>query len=318
MVDWICEACETYGISRTTAHVACEQMDRFCSSDTVPTHRLALVSLAAIQIAAKYEEQEEDVPPVQVLIERSGHPIPERQLNQMEVLMLTASDWSCTTITPMHFVTHLAARGLVFRDDKCLSGGEAPPHVGRFMDFFADLCCQDHGFSSFRPSAVAGGIALASRRALRFERTWHPRLAEVLSAPIRDVAACFFRLWQIYSEQFGEEVDAIDADYGALGTGDSVHWLRQAASGRVARQVQGGPASARPAPFAAARPPAAPVHATLSASGAGSFSAPAPSVRTSSRVAGKPAVAAALTTPAARPFVDVSSSAQATARRHRA
>ncbi|KAA0161403.1 hypothetical protein FNF31_03862 [Cafeteria roenbergensis] len=223
MVDWICEACETYRLARTTAHVACEMMDRFCAVDEVPTHRLALVSLAAIQIAAKYEEQEEDVPPVRELIKRSGHPIPEAQLHQME------STWA------------------------------------GFMDFFADLCCQDYAFAACRPSAVAGAIVLASRRALRFRNVWHARLPEVLDASVREVAAVFFQLWAVYKAQFGDEVTAIDAEYARSGVHDNVHWLRHTLESRPtaaphAAAVRSSRAAQPPPPgaFAAQTPP---VHA---------------------------------------------------------
>ncbi|KAA0146112.1 hypothetical protein FNF31_07856 [Cafeteria roenbergensis] len=265
MVDWICEACETYRLARTTAHVACEMMDRFCAVDEVPTHRLALVSLAAIQIAAKYEEQEEDVPPVRELIKRSGHPIPEAQLHQMEVLMLTAADWCCTAVTPMHFVTLLASRGVVFPDDVDLSGKHRSEHVGRFMDFFADLCCQDYAFAACRPSAVAGAIVLASRRALRFRNVWHARLPEVLDASVHEVAAVFFQLWAVYKAQFGDEVTAIDAEYARSGVHDNVHWLRHTLESRPtaaphAAAVRSSRAAQPPPPGAfAAQPP--PVHA---------------------------------------------------------
>jgi hypothetical protein len=226
MVDWICEACEACGLQRTTGHVACQYLDRVCNQDDVPTHRLALVSLAAIQIAAKYEEKEESVPPLEVLIARSGHPIPERQVHQMEVLMLTAMDWICTAVVPMHFLGLYAARGVVFEEDASSPSMRGRlTGLGKYLDFFADLCCQDYDFEQFRPSSVAGGIVLAARRALGVRDVWTPRLAEVMHAPVSEMSAVFFRVWSNYVAQFGEAAADIDRRYAALAVDSSVEWL---------------------------------------------------------------------------------------------
>lgn len=225
MVDWICEACEACGLERTTGHVACQYLDRVCNQDDVPTHRLALVSLAAIQIAAKYEEKEESVPPLEILIARSGHPIPEKQVHQMEVLMLTAMDWICTAVVPMHFLGLYAARGVVFAEDASPSSQARLKGLGRYLDFFADLCCQDYEFEQFRPSSIAGGVVLAARRALGLRDVWTPRLAEVMHAPVREIAVVFFRVWSNYVAQFGQPAADIDSRYAAADADSSVEWL---------------------------------------------------------------------------------------------
>jgi hypothetical protein len=220
MVDWICEAGENYRLSRTTAHVACAYLDRVCAAEVIPTHRLALVSLAAIQVAAKFEEKEESVPSVRSLIERSGHEIKPGSVHQMEVMILTRLNWCATVVTPLHFLAMHARRGVVFAGERSEEDviESAPPHyLSRYLDFFADLCCQEYRFSQYLPSALAAAIVLATRRALFVEPLWNPRLTEVLGYSLEEIKPVFTALWDYYREPFRETCDAVDAFYSARG-----------------------------------------------------------------------------------------------------
>ena len=113
LVDWICECSSHFRLALTTAHVAVGLMDKALPLIDVRKDRSQLVALACLIVAAKYEEREEDVPPLPKIVgyienRQGGRVVAQyeaKRVYNMEVLVLTTLNFCCTVPTALHFVT---------------------------------------------------------------------------------------------------------------------------------------------------------------------------------------------------------------------
>ncbi len=87
-------------------------LDRALQLVKTAKDKFQLVALTCLTIAAKYEEKEEDVPSLRTLqeyVERlqgaaAARLYDARTVHNMEVLLLTALQWSVTVVTPLHYL----------------------------------------------------------------------------------------------------------------------------------------------------------------------------------------------------------------------
>jgi hypothetical protein len=293
MVDWICETGEFFGLHASTAHVAVAYFDRFLQALEVKTDRLLAVAVACLGIATKYEEREEDCPMQHKLIEYvdatspgSRCPFDYAALNEMEVLVLQRFQWQLTCVVPLHFLSYLRARGVLF-DDDTISGKPASPrtrkYLDKYTDFFADLCLQDYSFQQYDPSLLAAAIVLASRRTIYVRPLFNPALTAVLGYPEAALVECHNRIWAYYQHNFPKEAatqerQSVQSDMLDMQEGRAT-WQSVAMQNSVypLLTVQGAPMLAASAAFgpallaaasASAIPAAGPASPSVSAGGA--------------------------------------------------
>ena len=88
LVDWLCEVGEDTRLAMSTVHVAVAYLDAFLQRMEVHRSRLQLVAMAALDLAAKYEEAEERAPSADVLNACANNSYPAGMLHQMAVLIL--------------------------------------------------------------------------------------------------------------------------------------------------------------------------------------------------------------------------------------
>lgn len=213
LVDWFFEAREQFRLTSVTCHVALGYLDRVLHAVAVSRSRLHLVACCCLMIAAKYEEAETRVPCVAVLSDFVGGVYTTQDINHTEVLVLQKMGWACTVVTPMHFLGHFAAWGLLFGDDSRLGRPllpASPRDVRMYAEFFADMCVQEYQLTRFRPSVLAAALVLAARRALSICPTWNPALAPVLGYSFEDVKVCLDEVWLCYSLKYPEQVAALE------------------------------------------------------------------------------------------------------------
>lgn len=191
-------------------------LDRVLQQVEVMHDRLQLVALCSLIIAAKYEEAEEDVPPLKTLLNRCKQAFEKRVVNQMEVLILNRIGWNLNVVTPIHYLGFHARRGVVFPEDTMAGrplSPAVPEYMSKYLDFFADLCAQEYSFERFPPSVLAGAIVVAARRALALTPMWNPRLSEIVGLREEQVAAAVVDVWKYYSRHFAREASAVETEY---------------------------------------------------------------------------------------------------------
>ena len=97
LVDWMCEAGDEFQLHISTMHVAVMYLDRMLQSLQIPRHKLQLVAVACILIAAKFEEMEEVVPTISDMNRYAQRAFIPEEIQNTEVVVLNRLDWSLTT-----------------------------------------------------------------------------------------------------------------------------------------------------------------------------------------------------------------------------
>jgi len=162
-----------------------------------------MLAVACLQVSAKYEEAEENVPAVNQLSRASGIPLTVQIVQKWEVLALeslgglllticvmrkdylcdiliingccvvchfTTAGWQLTCIVPMHFLEYYLSKGVLFYGDFAqgkpltLKSQQAPQQMRKYLHFFAHyIMVQEYSFRKYPPSYLAAVIVYASR-----------------------------------------------------------------------------------------------------------------------------------------------------------
>ncbi len=85
-----------------------------------------MLAVSCLQVAAKYEEAEENVPAVTQLSQASGMGLTIQTVQRWEVAVLEGLGWQLTCIVPLHFLDYYLTRGLLFQGE-FLRGRPLPP-----------------------------------------------------------------------------------------------------------------------------------------------------------------------------------------------
>eukprot|EP01138_Halocafeteria_seosinensis_P015764 gb/GECG01016088.1/.p1 GENE.gb/GECG01016088.1/~~gb/GECG01016088.1/.p1 ORF type:complete len:340 (+),score=39.13 gb/GECG01016088.1/:1-1020(+) len=216
LVDWMCEVGEDCHFDHCTLHTAVFYIDKLLQRYTMPKHHLQLLGLCCLNIAAKYEEAEERVPPVQQLNEIAKTSFSRGLVNQMEIMVLNQLGWCLNAVTPAHFLGYMVGKGLLFKSDTMLGKKlipKVPRYLQKYVKFFCDLCAQDHSFLQYKPSILAAAIAVASRRALTIMPMWNDNLDEVVHYREDEIRPVFLHVWLHYRENFSTECSQADERY---------------------------------------------------------------------------------------------------------
>eukprot|EP01138_Halocafeteria_seosinensis_P016460 gb/GECG01016791.1/.p1 GENE.gb/GECG01016791.1/~~gb/GECG01016791.1/.p1 ORF type:complete len:343 (+),score=34.12 gb/GECG01016791.1/:1-1029(+) len=216
LVDWIQEVSEDCNFDFCTFHTAVFYVDKLLQKYTIPEKHLQLFGLCCLNIAAKYEEAEENVPRFPELNSIAQTNFPRELLSQMEVVVLNKIGWRLNAVTPAHLLGYMSEKGLLFSNDT-LCGKRlvpsVPSYLQKYVEFFCTLCAQDHAFLRYKPSVLAAAIALVSRRALIIMPMWNDKLHEVLHYTENEIRPVFLHIWLQYTDNYNRECLQADSEY---------------------------------------------------------------------------------------------------------
>lgn len=164
IVDFLAEVATEYRLDAITLHVAVRYLDRILGTSDVAKSQLQLVAICCLlaagtwlaichatisshagRFAAKYEEPESKVPPVEGLNECSNHAYTSSMIHQMEVRVLNALQWRLGVITPLHFLLYYVDEGVVCPGDLIENrpcSDKMLRYTIQYCRFFCDLCLQ--------------------------------------------------------------------------------------------------------------------------------------------------------------------------------
>mmetsp|Transcript_685 Transcript_685/g.2507 ORF Transcript_685/g.2507 Transcript_685/m.2507 type:complete len:402 (+) Transcript_685:197-1402(+) len=216
LVRWLIGMCEDYGFGATTANLSVCYLDRVLSTKRVPRTSLQLVGLAAVLIAAKFEEREARVPKLEDLVECAQGAYSLTSVRRMEVAVLHCLDWRLSHVTCAHFLEYFLAT-LIHRADatgqETINGAAWTERnlqfFSSFAGYFHSLCLQDWTLScSQAPSLVAAGILAAAREHLNVAPLWPPMLEKLTrysEGEVREVMNTVLRLFEEASQADSDE-----------------------------------------------------------------------------------------------------------------
>jgi hypothetical protein len=208
LVDWMSDVGEQCDLHTSTVHVSILFLDKIFRSRDVPRSHWQLMATACLSIAAKYEEAEENCPPIPDLLRMTKlHDVGHTSLTfrEGEVEVLRHLGWKLRAVPPLHVLGYFLSKGVVFHEDiwqgrKLID--KIPKYIKKYADFFCNLTLQEYSFQQYLPTHLAAAILLASRVALQVTPRWRPELTLLTGYAESEISGAFTHVWSYYEEQF--------------------------------------------------------------------------------------------------------------------
>jgi len=208
LVDWMSDVGEQFNLHQTTIHTSILYLDKIFreQNGAACPHRQKwqLLATACITCAAKYEEAEEDCPPIPELLEvtklrNAGHTSLSFRDGECEVLEYL--NWTLRAVCPLHVIGYYLSKGVTFEQDRKLIQ-KIPKYIKKYAEFFCNLTLQHYSFQKYDPTLLASAIVMASRVALNVEPRWRKELTILTGYEDQEVSECFEHVFKYYEEQF--------------------------------------------------------------------------------------------------------------------
>lgn len=176
LVDWLVEVAGEYKMHSDTLFLAVALVDRYLSVRAVPRGELQLAGVAAMWVAAKYEEIYP--PSVDDFCYITDHTYTRAQLVAAESDLLAALGFDLTQPTAKTFLRRYLKAAAAELDL-----GPVAEHLSSYL---CELALLDYGCLGFLPSAVAAASLMLALLALE-QRPWTPTLAHYTGYAPRDL-----------------------------------------------------------------------------------------------------------------------------------
>ncbi|KAK8728284.1 hypothetical protein OTU49_009212 [Cherax quadricarinatus] len=112
-VQWLGEACRRLGWAPETKFIAAALLDRLLHCVRIPPRYLHAVTAAAVFLAGKIHEEDENVPTTIEVVELSGMRCSHRELLRMERVLLDKLSWHLQSTSTLNFLQVLHALAIV-------------------------------------------------------------------------------------------------------------------------------------------------------------------------------------------------------------
>lgn len=198
LVDWLVEVHMKHRLRRETLFMAVSLIDRYLSVRQVARKRLQLCGVAAMFIAAKFEEIYP--PEVKDFVYITDNAYTKDDILNMEVSMLRTLDFALCGPTAAHFLDRF------HRANLC---SEEQLHL---MHYLAELALLEVQMLQYTPSHIAAAAALLSNKLLKFP-AWPPCMAQFSKHSEGEIKACARELCGILESIDRSSLQAIRKKY---------------------------------------------------------------------------------------------------------
>lgn len=154
-----------------TCGLAILLMDKFLTTVKVRPKYLQCATVACLYIAAKTLEEDENIPPTQDFVRKSGCGNSFAEITRMELVILTKFDWNIKIPSAIDFL-HMIHAVLLMHYPHLLSGHDCMRPSEMLMTALRKLirCLTCHDLMKFRPSTLA--LALISLETEQITPGW--------------------------------------------------------------------------------------------------------------------------------------------------
>ncbi|CAI2382151.1 unnamed protein product [Moneuplotes crassus] len=226
------------GINSSVIHICVTYIDIILSNHQVSKPEYKLLALSCLSIAAKFEEDDPNLPLAHEFIKFSGLKIDRKIFIQKEGEILQKYlNWDLNVTTVYHFAQSLISMGIIFTNDTVKGsqiGEKQLKYMKKRVMFFVDLSSECNklrkniltetsGFISsrsksknklifndsikFTPSIIAVACIICARKMSKFDNLWNPKLTEFtgyqdpfkIKGVLKD---CFELMWEFYVETY--------------------------------------------------------------------------------------------------------------------
>jgi cyclin B len=172
LIDWLIEVHMKYKLKTETLFLAVNLIDRYLAKRPVTRKKLQLVGVTGMLIAAKFEEIYP--PEVRDFVYITDKAYSKEEILQMEVMMLTALEFSINCPTVCHFFERYQ------RVNRC---NEQHRHL---LQYVLEMTLPDYKMLRYAPSHLAAAATLLSNKLLKHQPAWpaamvrHTQLTELM------------------------------------------------------------------------------------------------------------------------------------------
>lgn len=175
LVDWLVEVHLKFKMVPESLYITVQIIDRYLELKQVRRSKLQLVGVAALLIAAKYEEIYP--PQLKELVYITDKAYNKQEILEMEAEILTTLDFNFTVPTVHTFLC------------RYLKAAHADRSMVQLSCYLAERCLQEYSMLKYLPSQIAASSVLIARTTLK-RHPWSPTLLKYTNYDEPDLAAC--------------------------------------------------------------------------------------------------------------------------------
>lgn len=199
LIDWLVDVHLKFKLQSETLFLAVEIIDRFLDKRLVSRHKLQLVGVVAMLLAAKYEEI--FPPEVKDFIYIAANTYSREDILRMERLMFQTLDFNLTIPTLQVFLK----RGLQVVESDTVTT--------QLAHYLAELSLLDYKMLAYLPSVIAASCIYTTNQILLAKDTWCRSLEHYSSYKATDLERCSRDLLQILKDAPTQKTQAVRRKY---------------------------------------------------------------------------------------------------------
>lgn len=176
LIDWMVDVHLKFNLLSETMFLTVSIVDRFLALKPISRHKLQLVGITAMLIAAKYEEL--FCPEVRDFVFICDNSFSKDEILGLEIQILNALNFSLTPATPLHFLRRFskAARS------------DSTTHT--LSKYLAELSLLDYEMLAFQPSTIAAASVYVARAMRQITPYWTPTLEHYTQLSVNGIRQC--------------------------------------------------------------------------------------------------------------------------------
>ncbi|CAN6338744.1 unnamed protein product [Urochloa humidicola] len=205
LVDWLVEVAEEYKLVADTLYLAISYVDRFLSANTLGRDRLQLLGVAAMLIAAKYEEI--SPPHAEDFCYITDNTYTKQELTKMESDILKLLQFELGNPTIKTFLRRFTRSSYEDKKRSIL--------LMEFLgSYLAELSLLDYGCLRFLPSVVAASVMFVARLTIDPDvNPWNKKMQKVTGYKVSELKDCIVAIHELQLNMKCSTVMAIRDKY---------------------------------------------------------------------------------------------------------
>jgi len=195
LINWIVEVHRNYKLRTPTLFLCVSLVDRYLDKRQVPKIQLQLVGVAALLVAAKFEEVSH--PEVQDMVYITDNAYSREEVLQMEVDMLNVLEFRIAVPTAAHFIERVAILCRCEEADRNLA------------QFILELTLTECSILAHTASQQAAAAVLSSHRILHRVPAWPAACAEDMATSEESLEPCVAEMRAIWRASENSQFQAV-------------------------------------------------------------------------------------------------------------
>ncbi|XP_062179220.1 cyclin-A1-4-like isoform X2 [Phragmites australis] len=205
LIDWLVEVTEEYRLVPETLYLTVNYIDRYLSVKEISRHRLQLLGVACLLIAAKYEEI--CPPQVEELCYLTDDSYTKDEVLQMEASVLNHLKFEMTAPTEKCFL-----RRFVCAAQLCDEGSTL--HLEYIANYICELSLLEYSLLCYAPSLVAASSVFLAKFVLKpTKNPWNSTLSYYTQYTPSELHGCVRVLHRLFCVGPGSHLPAIREKY---------------------------------------------------------------------------------------------------------